>query len=544
MTYDGMAIRLGKPLAAGLGVLLSLSWLASASADLSFQVRFDKSVRADAATGRLVVYLIREGADVGNREPADGPFFEDPQPMFAIDVKDLAPGVAAEVEAGATAFPVNLNELPAGSYRVQAVLDLARLNSSWKREAGNLSSKVIPVVVSADRASNKPVEIELTEAAIASANTLAKGDGVEPFEIRSQLLSAFRGYEVMLRAGVVLPVDYDPKRQYAAVYEVPGFGGDHSSAASTARMFKRVPATQPAGQLARNVFWIVLDSEGPNGHHLFANSANNGPVGDALVRELIPALEKKYNLIAQPSARLLRGHSSGGWSTLWLATQYPETFGATWSSSPDPVDFRRFQLIDVYKAMNAYFEKPRSGGPLEPTPTASNKDKPLPSYRSGGKELMTILEENRMEEVLGPDNTSGQQWDSWFAAFGPRSDRGTPAPLWDASTGVIDHVVAESFRKYDLAELLRKNPAKYGPIFKQRVRLIVGDADNYYLNEAVALLKPEVEKLNFIDLPEGPDGYIKIVQGKDHGSIYATKEMQSIPLEMLEHLKRSKHTAE
>src|SRR6185295_1412012 len=97
----------------------------------------------------------------------------------------------------------------------------------------------------------------------------------------------------------------------------------------------------------------------------------------------IPALEAKYPLIADAHARLLRGHSSGGWSTLWLALTYPEIFGATWSTSPDPVDFRRLQLPDIYAGPNMY-----SG--------VDGKD--LPSYRGAGQERMTIRQENLMEE--------------------------------------------------------------------------------------------------------------------------------------------------
>ncbi len=36
------------------------------------------------------------------------------------------------------------------------------------------------------------------------------------------------------------------------------------------------------------------------------------------------------------------GHSSGGWSSLWLQIEHPEVFGGVWSLAPDPVDFRDF----------------------------------------------------------------------------------------------------------------------------------------------------------------------------------------------------------
>src|SRR5690606_19909538 len=173
-----------------------------------------------------------------------------------------------------------------------------------------------------------------------------------------------------------------------------------------------------------------------------------------LVEELIPALEAKYRLIPEPSARLLRGHSSGGWSVAWLALTYPQTFGAAWSTSPDPVDFRRFQLPNIYDNPSMYH------GP---------DGRPLSSYRNRRGERMSILQENLMEEVLGPDNTSGQQWDSWQAVFGPRNARGNPAALFDPRTGAIDRAVAEHYRAYDLSALLDRDPARYLPIFRDRI---------------------------------------------------------------------------
>ncbi|MBC7773558.1 MAG: hypothetical protein H7210_13770 [Pyrinomonadaceae bacterium] len=508
-----------------------------ARAGVTFRVSIDKSVHAGEASGRLVVYLIGQGSAVGP-DPADGPFFEDPQPMFGVDVRGITPGVPMIVDDTATGFPAPLSELTPGTYKVQAVLDMHRDNSSWRHEPGNLYSGVTTIkFIQGDP--DRVIDLTLSKATIVEDEKKRSRDRGETIEITSKLLSDFRGRQVKLRAGVVAPRDRDPARAYPAIYEVPGFGGDHTSAFRMGGSFQRAAVNSSIGQLYSNSFWIVLDPESPNGHHLFANSANNGPVADALIKELIPAIEKKYNLIPQPSARLLRGHSSGGWSTLWLATQYPETFGATWSTSPDSVDFRKFQLIDLYKGGNAYYQsaKAKNGAGV----ATVSADQPIPSYRLGEKEVMTILDENRMEEVLGPGNTSGQQWDSWFAVFGPRGKDGNPAAAWDAKTGRIDHTIAEQYRAYDIAALLRQQPEKYGPIFKQRVRIVIGDADNYYLNEAVSMLKQDVDKLNFIDLPEGVHGSITIVPGRDHSSIFGTKEIQSIPAEMAEHLKRNGH---
>lgn len=491
--------------------LLSTPALAT---DPVFEVSFDASVRKEPATGRLVVYLISAASkENANQAPADAPFFDDPQPMFGIDVKDLAPGAKALVDDKAASFPTNLNALPAGEYRVQAVLDMRRDDSSWKREPGNLYSEVMTMRLNEVDAPERP-EIKLSRAV--AEPKFRSQTGVEEFTIRSRLLSEFRGREVLLKAGIRLPTGYasSTDRKFAAVYEVPGFGGDH-------RHVGGMPALREAA------LWITLNPESGNGHTLFADSANNGPCGRALVEELIPALEAKYRLIPEASARVLRGHSSGGWSTLWLALNYPQTFGATWSTSPDPVDFRKFQLVDIYSQANFYNDvtPPQRGG------------RELPSYRSNGKELMTNRQENLMEEVIGPDNTSGQQWDSWFAVFGPRNENGNPAALFDA-TGRIDHKVAEQYRTYDIADLVRKDPRKYIPIFQQNVRLLVGDQDNYYLNEAVALLQSEIAKLP----ASGPTfAYFKILKGCDHGTIFGTPEIGAIQKEILEHFKRNGH---
>lgn len=500
----------------------ALSLALPAFAGPEFRVSFPAQTRDEPATGRLVVWLVRANSpvDIAGRAPAEGPFFESPEPMFGIDVKDLAPGAAAIVDDRATSFPVKLSQLPPGRYKAQAVLDMRRLDSSWRREPGNLCSQVHVV----DLAPDARIDISLTEVVRPEPPSPARG--VEYVEVPSRLLTEFRGYPVTLKAGVVLPTGYEPggARKYAAVYEVPGFGADHHGAG----------AVRYAGAFAdvlRECFWITLNPEGPNGHHLFANSANNGPVGDALVSELIPALEKKYPLKAEAHARMLRGHSSGGWASIWLALNYPETFGAAWASSPDPVDFRRFQLPCIYTSASMYAFAGGDGG---------SAGREIPSYRDTGVTRMTIRQENRMEEVLGPNNTSGQQWDSWMAVFGPRDKDGNPAALYDPETGIINRAVAESFRAYDIADLVRKDPRKYATPLIERVRIIVGGEDNYFLEAAVAGLKRDVETVRDGLQVSNPQGYIKIVPGLDHSTIYASPEMRAIPQEILAHLKRLK----
>lgn len=520
---------------------------ASLLAQPTFEVSFDPAARADPATGRLVIYLIRDGARVEpGQAPADGPFWDDPQPMFGVDVTGLAPNLPALVGDGAAAFPGPPSALPPGRYRAQAVLDLHRDHSNWRREPGNLFSEVASFEL-APAAGPVRIPLKLTAAVKPAQHDMP---GVELFEVRSAILSEFAGREVMLRAGVILPSDYDPQHSYAAIYEIPGFGEDHTAAWTPLHPYRARLGDSPWISIRRSAFYIYLDPESGNGHTLFADSANNGPRGRALVEELIPALEAKYKLAAKPEARLLRGHSSGGWSTLWLALTYPETFGACWSSAPDPVDFRRFQLPDIYHDESMYqvgsFETVTP--PLDRFATSPSflfesavPDGPrdIASTRAGGKPVMSIRTENAIEEVLGPDNTSGQQWDSWQAVFGPRNPRGNPAALYDPASGRLDRSIAEAYRPFDLAERLRADPGRVGLLFHQRIRLVVGDQDTFFLNEAVASLKPDIERLSFFHYPEGRHGYIKIVPGRDHGTVFASREVQDFPAQMLDHLSRA-----
>lgn len=483
------------------------------ASDLKFRVGCDVEPKA-TSVGRLIVLLIDLKSErLRNRSPIDGPFWTDPQPLFGTDVS-LVRGQSVIVDDSADGFPRTLSQLPAGRYRAQARWDGQRLNSDWRREPGNLWSDVVEFEWN-PQGEQHVVDLVLRHSTNTEPNR--KRDGVDWLSVPSKLLSQFRGQSVMLNAGIVFPTEFDAKRKYPVIYEVPGFGGDHRSIPGTARR----AASSHQAELARNAFHVYLDPEGPNGHTLFANSENNGPCGDALVQELIPALEAKFPMIASREARLLRGHSSGGWSTLWLVLQYPETFGAAWSSAPDPVCFHRFQKVDIYTQPNFYVD---------------DKGADLPSLRTRGRVEMTIRQESRGEDILGPDNTSAQQWDSWFAVFGPKDASGNPAALFDPKTGVIDRKVSEFYRRFDLCELLRREPTKYLPIFKNRIRLLCGTEDSFYLNEAVALLDSEIQKLG-----RGPmdTGYIKLIPG-DHGSIMSAPEGKAIASEMLEHLRSLK----
>jgi hypothetical protein len=530
----------------------------------SFEVDVDPSVApapgAPALRGRLVVALASKDSERLAKTPViDAPFWFDPSPIFGVDVASIAPGKAIVVDDSALSFPVAPGALKPGAYRAAAWLITGRQTSNWKNEPGNLYSKEVEFTIAAPgdgaQSSVAPrVRLVLSERTRDEAGEAKWTPGkVELFSIRSELLSKFHGREVRLNAGVVFPTSYAPPapgaqavaiaRRFGAVYEVPGFGGRHTEAIARAQGEARRAAAGASDRADRETlraqtFLIVLDPESPNGHTLFADSDNNGPWGRALTEELIPALEARYPLIAEPSARLLTGHSSGAWSSVWLLTTYPQVFGAAWASAPDPLDFRAFQLMNIYEQANMF----HPGSEVR----AGAREDDFVSFRQGGKALMTVRQEVGGEHVVGPFNTSGGQWTSWQAVFGPRDGAGRPAALFDPVTGAIDKRVAERFAPYDIAKRLRDNPKRFLPIVATRLYLVCGGSDNFFLEGGVKKFSESIEQAakahpELVDPKHPQPGYVAVVDGLDHGTIMGNSAYRAKWGQMLSHLRRHRH---
>jgi S-formylglutathione hydrolase FrmB len=242
------------------------------------------------------------------------------------------------------------------------------------------------------------------------------------------------------------------------------------------------------------MIYVLLDQSCPLGTHEFANSANNGPWGDALVKEVIPALERKYRMDARPRGRLLQGHSSGGWAALWLEVAYPDVFGGAWATAPDPADFRAFVPVDLATAPNIY--RARDG-------------KQTVIMRVDGRQV-TMEDYARRESVLGE---YGGQIGSFEAVFSPRGADGRPMRLFDRATGEIDRSVAKAWQKYDISRILRENWRQLGPKLNGKIHVYVGTADTYFLEEPARLLQETINELggaaSFVFLP-----------GRTHENVY------------------------
>jgi hypothetical protein len=491
-----------------LAPLIAAALTMSAAAD-SYVVTLDPSARSEPATGRVILFFITK-SDVNwdRTSPLEGPFYDDPQPIGSIAVTNVKPGDSVSIDGSAFAFPHSVDLLD-GRIRVQAVLDVDNTERSFLDGPGNVISEAVSATVSKD--GDDRVELRLTKR-IEPRPLPRDTDNVKWFELRSEMLSAFYGRDVHHRAGVALPKGYhragETRRHWPAIYIIPGFGGrydDEVDGAADYAMMLEVGDETMLPQAAH----IVLDPESPLGHHGFVDSPNHGPRGTALVRELIPFLESKLRLVAKPEARIVTGYSSGGWSSLWLQLQWPDVFGACWSGAPDPVDFSAFQMSDLYRDANIYFD-------------AAGREQPSYRRQRGPNDelvMMTVRQECLMEHAMSPQGASGEQWDAWEAMFSPRNAAsGLPRPLFDALTGAIDRDVAMAWQPFDITRIVASDWERFGPIVAGRIRLAVGAKDSFYLHRAVEKFSAMIVQKQAEKRFDGA-GYIFIHPTATHGNL-------------------------
>jgi S-formylglutathione hydrolase FrmB len=467
----------------GLLVLAAAALAQTArSAAPQFEVTFDKGIRDTPYTGRVYIVTTPDS----DRSPLEGVNWFDPQPFFAQDVENWAPGELLRFDPDkCLGYPDDLAKLPAGSYRLQAVLDLDGRSHDVIKAPGNGTSAVVQL----EHDPNEPATVSLRIDRTLPPLHLADTEDLKYARLLSDRLSQFHGRYVHMYAAVGLPQSYadHPDRRYPAVYVVSGFGGticDTHNVQMTRVMLENV---------GFDAFVIYIDADCPTGHHVFADSANNGPWGTALVRELIPYLEKRFRLIPEPAGRYVTGVSSGGWSSLWLQVTYPDTFGGVWSISPDPVDFAAFQIVNIYDP-NENFLFDAAGQPRE--------------FSRGGIFGKPIIMRDfcRMEEVLG----RGGQMQSFDAVFSPRGPDGKPLPLWDRRTGRIDPQVAEAWKKYDIRLIVGTSWKTLGPRLAGKLHLFCGDQDDFFLERAFFKLRDALTRL-------GSDADIEVVPEGGHG---------------------------
>ena len=481
-----------------------------------FAISFTGEASAEPLDGRMILILSKDDQSEPRFQVSAG---VDAVQIFGITVDGMAPGQDVVLDEAVFGYPQDsLAGLPAGDYFVQALLHkyttftlgngkTVKLpmdegeGQQWQRSPGNIYSEPRMMRVEPGRSLRV-----VMDRVIEPIEPPADNEFIKHVRIRSERLSEFWGRDMYLGAHVLLPAGFDehPEAKYPlAVFhghfpeDFQGFRTQPPEENLECEQSGDVPCYNRIRQEEAYAFyqkWIgpdfprmlIIQIQHANPYYddsYAVNSANLGPYGDAITYELIPYIEDRFRGIGEGWARFLYGGSTGGWESFAVQVFYPDEFNGTFAACPDSVDFRFHQIVNIYKDDNAY----RVAGDF----TAVER----PAYRDYlGNISVTMEDENHMELVIGDKTRSGGQWDIWEAVFSPMGEDGYPMRIWDKKTGEIDHDVAEYWREnYDMRHILERDWETLGPKLQGKLNVMVGDMDNFHLNNAVYLLEDFLE---------------------------------------------------
>lgn len=439
---------------------------------------------------------------------------KDIEPLFSQDLTGLAKGQTITFDSATKGFPfASLADLPAGTWQVQAIYDSNFLDSRINSPL-NLYSEVVEYIH--DAAGDLALTLSLSQRL--PEETLPEGNKFLKFvKMPSQKLSEFWQADMYLRAGVILPNSYydNPLKDYPVIFNVGGYHARYSRAEYLFdnEDFQKYWTADDTPQMVI----VLLDGEAPLGDSYQIDSANNGPYGQATWQEFLPYLSSQFNLANNADSRFVTGCSTGGWVSLALQIYYPDLFNGAWSFSADGVDFKYFQLVDIYQDNNAF---------------VNENDMLRPSFRAkDGEVIFSIKREIMMENQMGRNDSfaySGGQWGGWNAVFGPKMPDGSPSTIWDPQTGEIDKNIAAQWQKYDLRHYTESNWQTLGPKLQGKLNIWMGDMDNFYLNNAMHLYQ---EMLNKQKEPTS-DAKFTWVRGAGHCDYENVPMLKKVMLEM------------
>jgi hypothetical protein len=456
------------------------------------EVLFSKDARAERVTGMVYVAISRDNrrTPIEQTSPTGVPF-------FSRFVEQLAPDSAIAITADNRGHPVRtLRDLPAGEYWMQPFVNVYTRfprtdghtvwlhndqweGQNWKRSPGNLFGE--PTKVTFDPKSTTPIRLTADQV-IPPVQVPGDTAMVKRIKFQSAILSKWWGQPIYLGATVLLPKEYDthPDARYPVNYMQDHFSLNAPGGFGRGGEFDRFWMSDTAPR------FIAVTLQHPSPYYddsYGVDSENNGPYGEAIIKELIPAVEQKFRVIREPWARMLSGGSTGGWIALAHQVLYPDFYGGSFALCPDSVDFTYHQIVNIYSDANAYY--------IDKGWTAVER----PSERKIDGNIDAMMkDENWYELVVGDKSRSGGQWDIWEATYSPVGPDGYPKRLWNKETGVIDKSVAEQWKKYDMADIIRKNWTMIGPKIANKLHIYVGDMDTYYLNDAVERLNEFLSK--------------------------------------------------
>src|ERR1700752_3132574 len=432
-----------------------------------FEISFPASLDKGPIDGRLLL-LISTSSEGEPRFQINEDL--NTQQVFGVDVDAWKAGETKTLDQSAFGYPRrSLADVPPGEYTVQALFHRYETfkrsdghtvklpmdrgeGQQWSSAPGNLYST--PKRMRIDGTTSISIALDTVIPPIEPPKDTKY---IKHIKIQSERLTKFWGRPMHLGAHVLLPEGFDshPEARYPLLIFHGHFPADFGGFRETPPDPNLKPDYNARFKLSgynrivqENAYQFYKEGTGPNFPRVLiveiqhanpyyddsyaVNSANLGPYGDAITYRLIPEIEKRFRGLGKGWARFVYGGSTGGWEAMAVQVFYPDEYNGAWIACPDPIDFRHYELVNIYEDRNAYF----TANPFKRTAR--------PAHRNWlGEVDSTVQEQNLYEFALGTHGRSGGQWDIWQAVYSPVGNDGYPKPIWDKLTGKIDRSVAE-----------------------------------------------------------------------------------------------------
>lgn len=302
-------IALGLTLSFALASLGTCAVRAQSPQPLRFAISFPAARSAQPLDGRVLLFISADGR-TEPRTQSDQYRANSTQPIFGVDVDGLQPGQPVIVDRGIAGWPArSLTDIPAGDYWVQALLNRYETfhradghtvkmpmdegeGQHWESKPGNFYSR--PVKLHVDPGTGGEIRISMDQE-IPPITPPTDTAQVKYLDMASD------GW----RETPPDPNAPDAQRQQqAAAYR---FYQDWN------------------GPSFPRMIHVLVQHPTPYFDDSYAvNSANNGPYGDAITKDLIPYIERRFRGIGQGWARVVTGGSTGGWEALGVQVLSPD----------------------------------------------------------------------------------------------------------------------------------------------------------------------------------------------------------------------------
>ncbi|MEQ9592309.1 MAG: hypothetical protein RLN86_06900, partial [Cyclobacteriaceae bacterium] len=307
------------------------------SGKVTVKISFSNSLSTEAQDGRLL-FLVANNPD---REPRfqinDG---LGAQMVFGMDVEGMQPDQSIEMGEGVFGFPFKkLSDIPAGEYYVQALVNRYETfnlstgqavklppdkgeGQQWNRKPGNFYSQ--PVKMTIDPSKGSTIQITMDQE-IPPLEEPTDTKYIRHIKIQSKLLSEFWGKPMYLGAHVLVPEGFDehPEAKFPLMIYHGHFPSDFGGFSTeppdpnmdttdySARFgiygynkFQKQEAYKFYKQWSSKNFprFLVVEIQHPTPYYddsYAVNSANMGPYGDAIMKELVPEIESQFRGIGE-----------------------------------------------------------------------------------------------------------------------------------------------------------------------------------------------------------------------------------------------------